>query len=87
MINKIVQSMAEAMAGIADGATVLAGGFGSVGHPYALIEGLIEQGARELTIVANNAGWELGNRACPKLLPASGGCARSSAPSRAAPIR
>jgi len=47
--------------------TFLVGGFGSVGHPYALIEGLIEQGARELTIVANNAGWELG-KGLPKLL-------------------
>ena len=44
MIDKRVQTMADAMAGIADGATVLIGGFGSVGQPNALIEGLIEQG-------------------------------------------
>ena len=44
------------MAGIADGATVLIGGFGSVGQPNALLEGLIEQGARDLICVANNAG-------------------------------
>jgi len=56
MINRIVQSMAEAMAGIRDGAIVLIGGFGSIGQPNALIEGLIEQGARDLTVVANNAG-------------------------------
>ncbi len=56
MIDKRVQSMAEAMAGIADGATVLIGGFGSVGQPNALLEGLIEQGARDLICVANNAG-------------------------------
>jgi 3-oxoadipate CoA-transferase, alpha subunit len=56
MINKIVQSMAEAMAGIRDGALILIGGFGSIGQPNALIEGLIEQGARDLTVVANNAG-------------------------------
>jgi 3-oxoadipate CoA-transferase, alpha subunit len=56
MINKIVQSMAEAMAGIRDGAIVLIGGFGSIGQPNALIDGLIEQGAKELTVVANNAG-------------------------------
>ena len=56
MINKIVQSMAEAMEGIKDGSTVLIGGFGSVGQPDALIEGLIEQGAKDLTCVANNAG-------------------------------
>lgn len=57
MIDKFVAGMAEAMAGIRDGDTVLVGGFGAVGHPYALIEGLIEQGARDLTVVANNAGW------------------------------
>lgn len=56
MINKIVQSMAEAMAGIRDGSTVLIGGFGAVGQPDHLIEGLIEQGAKDLTCVANNAG-------------------------------
>ena len=56
MINKIVQTMAEAMAGIRDGAVVLVGGFGSIGQPNALIEGLIEQGAKDLTVVANNSG-------------------------------
>ncbi|HET8996534.1 MAG TPA: 3-oxoacid CoA-transferase subunit A [Acetobacteraceae bacterium] len=56
MINKIVQSMAEAMAGIKDGSTVLVGGFGAVGQPNALIDGLIEQGAKDLTIACNNAG-------------------------------
>ena len=56
MINKIVQSMAEAMAGIRDGSVVLIGGFGSIGQPNALIGGLIEQGAKNLTVVANNSG-------------------------------
>ena len=56
MINKIVQSIAEALSGVRDGATVMMGGFGSVGQPDELIEGLIEQGARDLTVVANNAG-------------------------------
>jgi 3-oxoadipate CoA-transferase, alpha subunit len=56
MINKIVQSMAEAMAGIRDGSVVLVGGFGSIGQPNALIDGLIEQGAKNLTVVANNSG-------------------------------
>jgi 3-oxoadipate CoA-transferase alpha subunit len=56
MIDKRVGSLAEAMAGIADGATVLLGGFGNVGQPDTLIDGLIEQGARDLTVVANNAG-------------------------------
>ncbi len=56
MINKIVQSMADAMAGIKDGSTVLIGGFGAVGQPDQLIEALIEQGAKDLVCVANNAG-------------------------------
>jgi 3-oxoadipate CoA-transferase alpha subunit len=56
MINKIVRSMAEAMAGIKDGSTVLVGGFGAVGQPNALIDGLIEQGAKDLAVACNNAG-------------------------------
>jgi 3-oxoadipate CoA-transferase alpha subunit len=56
MINKIVQSIAEALQGVKDGATVLMGGFGAVGQPDEMIEGLIEQGAKDLTVVANNAG-------------------------------
>jgi len=56
MIDKIVHTMAEAMAGIRDGSVVLIGGFGSIGQPNALIAGLIEQGAKDLTVVANNSG-------------------------------
>ena len=56
MIDKRVHAMAEAMAGIKDGDTVLLGGFGSVGQPDALLDGLIETGARDLVVVANNAG-------------------------------
>jgi len=56
MINKLVRSMAEAMEGIKDGSTVLIGGFGAVGQPNALIDGLIEQGATDLTVACNNAG-------------------------------
>src|SRR6478736_7901825 len=56
MINKIVLSAAEAVADIRDGATVMIGGFGTAGMPSELIDALIEQGARELTIVNNNAG-------------------------------
>jgi 3-oxoadipate CoA-transferase alpha subunit len=56
VIDKIVRSMAEAMAGIEDGAVVLLGGFGAVGQPNALIDALIEQGAKDLVVVANNAG-------------------------------
>lgn len=56
MIDKTVRTMAQAMAGIQDGSTVLLGGFGPAGQPVALIDGLIEQGAKDLTVVANNAG-------------------------------
>lgn len=56
MIDKFVHGMAEAMAGIQDGATILLGGFGSVGQADALVDGLIDHGARDLTVVANNAG-------------------------------
>jgi 3-oxoadipate CoA-transferase alpha subunit len=56
MINKIANSVAEAMADVQDGATVLIGGFGTAGIPNELIEGLIAQGAKDLTVVNNNAG-------------------------------
>jgi 3-oxoadipate CoA-transferase alpha subunit len=56
LIDKTVPGLAQAVAGIHDGATVMIGGFGNAGMPKALIDALIEQGARELTIVNNNAG-------------------------------
>jgi 3-oxoadipate CoA-transferase alpha subunit len=56
MINKIYQSMASAVGDIHDGATIMIGGFGTAGMPSSLIDALIEQGARELTIINNNAG-------------------------------
>ena len=56
MIDKIARSVADAMAGIQDGATVLIGGFGTAGIPNELIDGLIAQGAKDLTVVNNNAG-------------------------------
>lgn len=56
MINKLANSVAEALSGVRDGATVLVGGFGNAGIPSELIDGLIEQGAKDLTIVCNNAG-------------------------------
>lgn len=56
MINKIAESISHALQGIEDGSTVLIGGFGTAGIPNELITGLIEQGARELTVVNNNAG-------------------------------
>ena len=56
MRTKIVPDVAAALEGIQDGATVLVGGFGLAGQPIALIDGLLKQGAKDLTIVANNAG-------------------------------
>ena len=49
-------SVDEAVSGIADGSTVLVGGFGTAGMPFDLIDALIRQGARDLTVVSNNAG-------------------------------
>ena len=56
MVNKIVPDLGHAVAGIPDGATVMIGGFGNAGMPKPLIDALIDQGARDLTIVNNNAG-------------------------------
>ncbi|MCB4821134.1 CoA transferase subunit A [Roseicella aerolata] len=56
MIDKFVRSMAEAMNDIRDGSTILMAGFGEVGAPHALLQGLIEQGATDLTIVINSTG-------------------------------
>lgn len=56
MINKISASIEEALQDTSDGATVLIGGFGTAGIPNELIDGLIAQGARDLTVVNNNAG-------------------------------
>ncbi len=56
MISKVVDGLAEAVAGIEDGSTVMISGFGLAGHPVALIDALREQGATDLTVVSNNAG-------------------------------
>ena len=56
MINKIVESAAEAVSEIHDGATVMIGGFGEAGSPIELIHALIDHGAKNLTVVSNNTG-------------------------------
>ena len=56
MIDKTCHSVEAALAGVPDGATVMIGGFGGAGQPAELIDALIAQGARDLTIVNNNAG-------------------------------
>ena len=56
MVDKISSDVHAAVAAVKDGATVMIGGFGGAGQPEELIDALIEQGARELIIVSNNAG-------------------------------
>jgi 3-oxoacid CoA-transferase subunit A len=54
--NKVVASIDEALAPLRDGMTIMVGGFGLSGNPEALIKGVVERGAKELTLVSNNAG-------------------------------
>ncbi len=56
MIDKVFPGAEAALADVPDGATIMIGGFGNAGMPSALIDALIAQGARDLTIVNNNAG-------------------------------
>jgi 3-oxoadipate CoA-transferase alpha subunit len=56
MIDKFVASAEAALADVPDGATILISGFGGAGQPIALVDALIAQGAKNLTIVNNNAG-------------------------------
>jgi 3-oxoadipate CoA-transferase alpha subunit len=56
MIDKRVESAEDAVADVFDGATVMVGGFGEAGSPIELIHALIDQGARDLTVVNNNTG-------------------------------
>lgn len=56
MINKIIQTPAEAVADVFDGATVMISGFGEAGSPIELIHALIDKGARDLVVISNNTG-------------------------------
>jgi 3-oxoadipate CoA-transferase alpha subunit len=56
VLDKRVGSLAEAVAGVKDGSVVLVGGFGNSGIPVELTHALLDQGARHLTLVTNNAG-------------------------------
>ena len=56
MIDKRLPSAAEAVADIADGSSIMIGGFGEAGSPIELIHALIDQGASDLTVISNNAG-------------------------------
>jgi 3-oxoadipate CoA-transferase alpha subunit len=56
VVDKVVPSLEAAVAGVRDGAVVMVGGFGGAGQPVALLETLVAQGARDLTLINNNAG-------------------------------
>jgi len=60
MINKFVPDMETALAGLQDGATILMGGFGSVGQPVQLVDHIADMGLKNLTLIANNAGAAFG---------------------------
>lgn len=68
MINKIAPSLQEAVSSITDGASVMVSGFGDSGLPFELLHALVDQGARDLTIISNNAGT--GDHALAALLAA-----------------
>lgn len=55
-MDKTSHSLAEAVSGITDGATVMIGGFGGSGAPIELIHALIDRGPKGLTVINNNAG-------------------------------
>jgi 3-oxoadipate CoA-transferase alpha subunit len=56
MINKIEQSISEAVSDIKDGSVIMISGFGEAGSPIELIHALIDQGAKDLTVISNNTG-------------------------------
>jgi 3-oxoadipate CoA-transferase alpha subunit len=56
LISKEYATVAKAVADIPDGATVMVGGFGASGSPVELIHALIDQGAKDLTVINNNTG-------------------------------
>jgi 3-oxoadipate CoA-transferase alpha subunit len=60
MIDKFVPDLATALEGVTDGATIMMGGFGTVGQPTALVDHIAEMGVKDLTIIANNAGAAFG---------------------------
>ena len=65
MIDKIIENLAESVSVIEDGAVVLISGFGESGNPTELVHALIDHGARDLTLVNNNAGnGHVGSRRC-----------------------
>ena len=68
MMNKVVNTLTEAVSGIADGATIALGGFGTSGTPIELMQALLETNARDLTLISNSAGG--GTRGLSELIEA-----------------
>jgi 3-oxoadipate CoA-transferase alpha subunit len=66
MIDKTVRSVAEALADIKDGSIVLCAGFAQIGEPHVLLDGLVEQGAKDLTLVGITIGR--GRQGCARLI-------------------
>ena len=66
MINKFVDSLDAALAGIGDGASIMVGGFGAVGQPDLLVDALAARDLKDITLIANNAGGDFGGM--PKLI-------------------
>lgn len=56
LINKVKTDFSEMLCDVFNGATIMLGGFGEAGSPIELIHALIDHGAKDLTIIANNAG-------------------------------
>ena len=86
-VDKVVATPADAVADIADGASLAVGGFGLAGIPWFLIEALLDQGAGDLTIVRNNCGVD--GAGLGLLLDAAGSAASSrptSARTRSSPV-
>ncbi|MDR3520862.1 MAG: 3-oxoacid CoA-transferase subunit A, partial [Acidocella sp.] len=61
MINKFVPNVETALEGVHDGMSIMLGGFGSVGLPNQLLDGLAAKGVRGITLIANNAGAAFGS--------------------------
>ena len=55
-VNKLINSINDAVSEVFDGSTIMIGGFGEAGSPVELIHSLIDNGSKNLTIIANNAG-------------------------------
>ena len=54
--DKVQASVLDAIESVQDGASIMVGGFGLCGNPEGLIDGVLDKGVRDLTIISNNAG-------------------------------